>query len=156
MDKWILCVVFLIVGMLLANMIKNVCGCNKVVEGNPMVRPPGHKKDGICCCGDIKEPSTGCASCEKYDCFNHSDCYTKINWNSSPDFKPPKGGAEKARLCANIKDTSVGECNYVIPAEGRAGTEIHIIKSVKNEDCKDNSKSLPNGAYNTVWTETTI
>ena len=32
MDKWIMCVVALILGMLLANMLKNVCGC-KVVEG---------------------------------------------------------------------------------------------------------------------------
>ena len=35
MDKWILCVVALILGMLMANMFKNVCGCKTVdsVEG---------------------------------------------------------------------------------------------------------------------------
>ena len=29
----VMCVVALILGMLLANMLKSVCGCNKVVEG---------------------------------------------------------------------------------------------------------------------------
>ena len=33
MDKWIMCVVALILGMLLANMLKSVCGCKNVVEG---------------------------------------------------------------------------------------------------------------------------
>jgi len=32
MNKWLMCVVTLILGMLLANMLQNVCGC-KVVEG---------------------------------------------------------------------------------------------------------------------------
>lgn len=39
------CVVALILGMLLANMLKSVCGCNKVVEGNK-VCPPGSAKAG--------------------------------------------------------------------------------------------------------------
>jgi hypothetical protein len=29
----VMCVVALILGMLLAHMLKSVCGCNKVVEG---------------------------------------------------------------------------------------------------------------------------
>ena len=33
MDKWLMCVVALILGMLLANMLKSVCGCKTVVEG---------------------------------------------------------------------------------------------------------------------------
>ena len=34
MDKWLMCVVALILGMLMANMLKNVCGCKTdVVEG---------------------------------------------------------------------------------------------------------------------------
>jgi len=32
MDKWILCVVSLILDMLLSHMLKDVCGC-KIVEG---------------------------------------------------------------------------------------------------------------------------
>jgi hypothetical protein len=32
-DQIMYCVVALILGMLLANMLKNVCGCKKVVEG---------------------------------------------------------------------------------------------------------------------------
>ena len=31
----VMCVVALILGMLMANMLKNVCGCNTVVEGGP-------------------------------------------------------------------------------------------------------------------------
>jgi hypothetical protein len=33
-DQIMYCVVALILGMLLANMLKNVCGCKKVVEGS--------------------------------------------------------------------------------------------------------------------------
>ena len=33
MDKWVMCVVFLILGMLMANMFKDVCGCKNVMEG---------------------------------------------------------------------------------------------------------------------------
>ena len=33
MDKWIMCVVALILGMLMFHMLKDVCGC-KTVEGN--------------------------------------------------------------------------------------------------------------------------
>ena len=32
MDKWVMCIVALILGMLMANMFKDVCGC-KTVEG---------------------------------------------------------------------------------------------------------------------------
>ena len=41
MDKWLMCVVALILGMLVFHMLSNVCGC-KVVEGNgslPTVKP---------------------------------------------------------------------------------------------------------------------
>ena len=57
MDKWIMCVVALILGMLLANMLKNVCGCN-VVEGQWSEdqisssclnnKLTGNLKDGVC------------------------------------------------------------------------------------------------------------
>jgi len=33
MDKWLLCVVALILGMLMFHMLKSVCGCKNVVEG---------------------------------------------------------------------------------------------------------------------------
>ena len=33
MENWLMCVVALILGMLLANMLQNVCGCKNVVEG---------------------------------------------------------------------------------------------------------------------------
>ena len=32
MDKWVMCIVALVLGMLMFHMLKNVCGC-KVVEG---------------------------------------------------------------------------------------------------------------------------
>ena len=36
MDKWIMCIVALILGMLLANMLKSVCGCKTkaLIEGS--------------------------------------------------------------------------------------------------------------------------
>ena len=34
-DQIMCCIVALLLGMLLANMLKNVCGCKNVVEGNP-------------------------------------------------------------------------------------------------------------------------
>jgi len=33
MDKWIMCIVALILGMLMFHMLKNVCGCKNIVEG---------------------------------------------------------------------------------------------------------------------------
>ena len=38
MDKWLMCVVALILGMLMFHMLKNVCGC-KVVEGQGAAAP---------------------------------------------------------------------------------------------------------------------
>ena len=48
----VMCVVALILGMLLANMLKNVCGCKTVIEGT--ANPPAPESDtivgvGSCC-----------------------------------------------------------------------------------------------------------
>jgi hypothetical protein len=40
------CVVALLLGMLLANMLKNVCGCKNVVEGMDLLL---YKTSGACC-----------------------------------------------------------------------------------------------------------
>ena len=48
MDKWIMCVVALILGMLLANMLKNVCGC-KTVEGARELRGERNRPAGEAC-----------------------------------------------------------------------------------------------------------
>ena len=37
--NWLLIIVFLILGMLMANMLNNVCGCKKVVEGQNECTP---------------------------------------------------------------------------------------------------------------------
>ena len=51
----VMCVVALLLGMLMANMLKNVCGCNKVVEGQPV--PPGLFE-----CEDIPDINKQCNS----------------------------------------------------------------------------------------------
>ena len=43
------CVVSFLIGMLLANMLKNVCGCNKTVEGSWDVDSQSGDKVPNCC-----------------------------------------------------------------------------------------------------------
>ena len=52
------CVVALILGMLLVNMLKDVCGCNKVVEGQ-----------GTCSLGQVRKQLP-----EVFSCKNGSNC----------------------------------------------------------------------------------
>jgi hypothetical protein len=56
-DQIMYCIVALILGMLLANMLKSVCGC-KVVEGFSSVTD--------CLNGEPKGGSVWCAECEYY------------------------------------------------------------------------------------------
>jgi hypothetical protein len=99
MNKWIMCVVALILGMLLANMLKNVCGC-KVVEGVGMgmlgaglpggvgvvlAAEVGAKKLGF------GEPGTCCLSKGGLGC-NSGVCCRLPNTNLSGGLDPDKGG----------------------------------------------------------------
>ena len=46
-DQIMYCIIALILGMLLANMLKNVCGCKNVIEGgHPCSDPPIHVRSG--------------------------------------------------------------------------------------------------------------
>ena len=61
------CVVALLLGMLLANMLKNVCGC-KVVEGaSSILKPCTYSKGGVIKC-------TGCGACASKSCTSNEDC----------------------------------------------------------------------------------
>ena len=141
----VMCVVALILGMLLAHMLKSVCGCGDVVEG--YLRAGAHGK-GICCCGDEKADRSSdgkCDKCDDYTCFNHTDCY-KINWdNTSTDFKPPKGAATATAvpLCAGVKGAAaaVGECFYVedLPWPNNTETFNHLLPDVTKEYCDSKS-----------------
>jgi hypothetical protein len=81
MDKWILCVVALILGMLMFHMLKGVCGC-KVVEGNVIGSLAGVKKlecgseweSGYAC--PSKCPKTNCNG-KKY-CMDPAECIQKV------------------------------------------------------------------------------
>ena len=54
MDKWLLCVVALVLGMLIANMMKSVCGCKStVVEG----ADAGRRDRAAAGCCKIANPS---------------------------------------------------------------------------------------------------
>ena len=43
MNKWIVCIIALIIGMLMYHMLSNVCGCNRVVEGSPQPNPSNNQ-----------------------------------------------------------------------------------------------------------------
>ena len=129
----VMCVVALILGMLLAHMLKSVCGC-KVVEAVQYTAP--RAVNGICCCGNASGRSSDgrCDNCDTHNCFNHSDCYN-IGWdNTTPDFKPPSGDPN-APLCENVTDTSVGECSYVLDFENGTDSQTHFVPGVTQEAC---------------------
>ena len=42
MNKWVVCIIALIIGMLMYHMLSNVCGCSRVVEGQ------GDQEVGCC------------------------------------------------------------------------------------------------------------
>ena len=86
------CVVALLLGMLLAHMLKDVCGCDKVVEGSVELRPNGELEqrgpnpygpkaankckslecNGNCICTDRPSPSLDC-------CFDRDTSEEVIN-----------------------------------------------------------------------------
>ena len=59
------CVVSFLIGMLLANMLKNVCGCNKTVEGAWDVDSQSGDTVSNCCSrlGFISGPFSDCVDC---------------------------------------------------------------------------------------------
>ena len=88
MDKWVMCVIALILGMLMANMLKNVCGC-KTVEGtdDPCVGGEQNqnwsKCTGYCSSKNPSaDPNTGlfgsksspCDKLNEVDCFGNEVC----------------------------------------------------------------------------------
>jgi len=76
--NWLLIIGFLILGMLMANMLVNVCGCKNVVEGQPVCNPPCDNPEkcehpifgtgpNFCACGE----SPSCPknyTCTEYGC----------------------------------------------------------------------------------------
>tara|TARA_B100000575_G_C22570892_1_gene361423 strand:- start:69 stop:353 length:285 start_codon:yes stop_codon:yes gene_type:complete len=60
-EQILMCVVALVLGMLLANMLKSVCGC-KVVEGQPACSPEDSKvasiEDAITLCNEWENCDT--------------------------------------------------------------------------------------------------
>jgi hypothetical protein len=91
MDKWIMCVVALILGMLLANMLKNVCGC-KVVEGKGSEPcnfkcdcPEGYDTDGNCYIEDPFFSSQEFMDWEKNQCripWQQDECNDPSTWEA--------------------------------------------------------------------------
>ena len=70
-EQILMCVVALILGMLLANMLKSVCGC-KVVEGQSCDGCPGDTPD-YCSSGNIFE-SSSLACLDRIRCFRDHGC----------------------------------------------------------------------------------
>ena len=68
------CIVALLLGMLLANMLKNVCGCKNVVEG----QHGGCKKD------DYEQCTFNHLTCHEEDFFYYTDC-DKPECNTNPE-----------------------------------------------------------------------
>mgnify|MGYP001196814439 CR=1 FL=1 len=63
------CVVSFLIGMLLAHMLKSVCGCNKVVEGVPVLFSGALGDFNPKECGDDK-PCKGDDDCKPLSCIN--------------------------------------------------------------------------------------
>ena len=150
----VMCVVSFLIGMLLAHMLKSVCGC-KVVEGYGA----GVAVDGesTCCCGKkegghIFPPQ--CENCYQHDCFNHHGCYNVI-WGGSDDFKLPKkyNTATAVPLCKDVKvKVPVGECQYEISGGwggDLAGSKLKSKYNVTREYCYNKY-----GGQVTEWTKT--
>ena len=91
MNKWILYIVALILGMLSANMLINVCGCNNVVEGS-----------GSCDCTWVTGASCGYGSEDgqtwgdknEGDCWQQC-CYGKGGyWTNGTQINPNAPGGK--------------------------------------------------------------
>ena len=65
----VMCVVALILGILLANMLKNICGCNKVVEGMKG-RKKSHTDRGVLVTGVYGEGEWSCLDVTDAACLN--------------------------------------------------------------------------------------
>jgi len=79
-DQIIMCVVLLLLGMLLFNMLQNVCGCKNVVEGQVVPVVPTPTGNRACwddyytydtCCGPTATASDQCWDGELY---THKNC----------------------------------------------------------------------------------
>jgi len=81
------CIVALILGMLLANMLKNVCGCKTVVEG----------------AGPKRDPTTG----QTIASTNTLICYPDNSWPDNlvhPPNNCPAGGRDDSGRCYGPDD----------------------------------------------------
>ena len=86
-DQIMYCIVALILGMLLANMLKNVCGCKNVVEGTE-----DSDKCGNYATRENKDTCWGAMQANNTTCWDES-CYNFC-----------KGGKTDMELCNTCKD----------------------------------------------------
>ena len=109
------CVVALLLGMLLANMLKNICGC-KVVEGQS--------------CGDYGMDVFG--TCDCYDGFEGTDCQVDIK------MVPCVPASLKWNLCGNM-DSLPAEAS---PEIWSKCSEYTLPNCGNDEQCKPNPNGI--------------
>ena len=89
MNKWVVCIIALIIGMLMYNMLSNVCGCNNV-EGNS--DNSDTTKRGCMTIPGVPSSSPSCSSYSNEECpdncFNHFDSFQQVDtdWKSGKTF----------------------------------------------------------------------
>ena len=143
MNKWLMYVVALLLGMLMFHMLKNVCGCNNVVEGQ---RTNYITK---CCdehCKGLHGPKGTEDSSEKLerDCYN---ACSGVGYGRPAKCWSDCRKGSKYPPCLNMKNYTdkccAGRCNIIHPDEN----------SSENKDCKNvcYSTIMDTGALGACW-----
>jgi hypothetical protein len=141
MDKWIMCVVFLIVGMLMFHLLKGVCGCN-TVEGNIKDDKQEHYAYII----SQREPKQFYDSTSTDIDIKDAECFN-LGEIGSP--------SEKLRTAFNlllkngpvnpIKSHPGGVCRF--PSSG----EYEYCYQLTKQSRCENYIAVSDGAYNCKW-----
>ena len=117
----VICVVALLLGMLIANMLKDVCGCKNVVEGHG--NTPVLEGEEVCYHGG---PAFGLGKCRKYDaCGGLFSCGTGLTCMYQDNYDPS--------LASRAVGRSYRDKNICIPSKG-TGIWASITDDGKSDD----------------------
>ena len=160
MDKWIMCIVALILGMLIADMLKNVCGC-KTVEGHSGDYTHGCPNEGDGA-GSLKcdygqgpnDTCTDCVSCD-WDQQTYSNSTTNGVCMHCPVGFAPNAHQTKCGTCPDplgfsfmeiigpdtdprypngTGSTSAEECHKALTISKKTEPHIHSLQYCSEDD----------------------
>ena len=129
MDKWIMCIVALILGILIADMLKNVCGCKNVVEG---IHPGGQYGEGNCHDGGGSAPCTDNDQ-EKVTMFPDDDPLGAMT-----PLVPPPSVPDAPETCNKVIIEE--QCSTYTLTDHITQLLNELVTILKNEDSADDEK----------------